>query len=264
MPPLDSPGQTPATSKMAIAKKKRFRRRVTRVVAFVAAAAVFVGNIDKITSTVTGWFNGKKSDPPTIVLQITSESLLQAAHQLTAVSEHVVGDEKHEAEQSVQNLNAAAGVLQSPISLTDAAQTSPPWLLKAMGEMGQKEISGEMHNPRILEYIRSVSPNNSSAGDELPWQSYFVNWVFIKSGLEGSNSGVARSWMNWGVPLDHPRPGAVAVFSRGENPRLGQVGFYLGDAGDYVLYIGGNVGNAVNIDSAPKSKVVGYRWPVTR
>lgn len=63
---------------------------------------------------------------------------------------------------------------------------SAPWLEIARGELGQREIKGDAHNPRILEYHQSVRGKITS--DETPWCSSFVNWAMEKAGIRGTDS----------------------------------------------------------------------------
>jgi hypothetical protein len=56
-------------------------------------------------------------------------------------------------------------------------------------------------------------------------------------------------------------PGAVVVLSRGSNPSLGHVGFFMGYSGSNVKILGGNQMNQVSIANFPKTKVAAYRWP---
>ena len=196
MPILDSQGNPFPPRKTEETTPRTIKGRIAAVAALVAAVTLFVGNIDKIWTTTSGWIYGKKETPQTVVVQITSEGLLKAAQQITAAADNVTGPEKVEAEQDAKNLNAAASKLANPISLNSAAEKSSAWLLTAMRELGQQEIAGEQHNQRILEYIRSASPSMTSEGDELPWTCFFVNWAFTQSGIKGTNSGSARSWLN--------------------------------------------------------------------
>jgi uncharacterized protein (TIGR02594 family) len=232
---------------------------VAAITGTVAAIALFVTNVDKIWNTGSGWIVGKKDQPPTIVINITREVLLEAAAELSAKT--ASGAAKDENKQIVQSLNTAATKLPEPISLNTPSRKAPQWLQLAMKEIGQEEVPGPEHNPRILEYIRSASADAASTGDELPWPSFFVNWALAQSGIKGTNSGAARSWLTWGTALEVPQPGAVVIFARPGQPGTGQVGFYLGDAGDEVLCVAGNVGNAVRLTAYPKSRVLGYRWP---
>lgn len=127
----------------------------------------------------------------------------------------------------------------------------------AFGEMNVKEVKGKNHNPRILQYHNATSLKAST--DEVPWCSAFANWVIKKSGLEGTNSALARSWEKWGKELKKPIPGCLVVLSRGSNPVFGHITFYLYETSKYVYCIGGNQGDAVSIARYLKSRVVCYR-----
>jgi uncharacterized protein (TIGR02594 family) len=149
-----------------------------------------------------------------------------------------------------------ANALMPSLSIPAAAGS---WMAIAKTQLGVKELSGSRNNPRIVEYHRTAVGN---LADSVPWCSSFVNWVVIKAGINGTNKGNARSWLNWGQKLSKPIPGCVVVFWR-DSPSSwkGHVGFYVGDAGSYVKVLGGNQGNAVTISTYPKSRVLGYRWP---
>lgn len=139
------------------------------------------------------------------------------------------------------------------------------WLAVAAKEIGTKEIPGPQHNPRILEY-------NKASGlpfqdDETAWNSQFVNWVMVQVGKTGTRDARSRSWLNWGKDPDVGEPivGAIVVLRRPEAPTWGGVvGFYVGeDSTDRqsIRLLGGNLYGAVDIVSAPKEHVLGYRVP---
>jgi len=135
----------------------------------------------------------------------------------------------------------------------------PPWVEIAHGEIGTQERPGRFHSPRILEYQRSV--NDAFTTDEIPWCSTFMNWVFQMYGLQGTGSGMARSWLTWGEPVRTPRRGAVVVFRRPPNPDSGHVGLWVGELLDYCLVMGGNQMNRVCVLAYPKIEILGQRWP---
>ncbi|WP_296205062.1 glycosyl hydrolase 108 family protein, partial [uncultured Hyphomicrobium sp.] len=72
---------------------------------------------------------------------------------------------------------------------------------------------------------------------------------------------MARSYLAWGEALAEPRMGAVAVFSRGSDPALGHVGFWLGESDGDVVLLGGNQGNQVSVVRYSKERLIGLRWP---
>jgi uncharacterized protein (TIGR02594 family) len=83
-----------------------------------------------------------------------------------------------------------------------------------------------------------------------------------QAGLAGTGSALARSWLEWGVALDEPRPGCVVIVTR-DDPKSwkGHVGFYLRSDGEFVYLLGGNQLDQVREHFYPLDGVLGYRWP---
>jgi len=140
---------------------------------------------------------------------------------------------------------------------------APLWIDIAKKEIGNKEITGGKDNPRILEYHSTTLLK--AKHDEVPWCSAFVNWVISQTGLKGTGSASARSWLKWGKGIAEPAVGAITVIWR-TSPKSweGHVGFYLGpDPNDKsrILVLGGNQKDRVSIASYETSRVLGYRWP---
>jgi len=162
----------------------------------------------------------------------------------------------------------------------------PPWHAIALQELAARVAeSGSGDHPRILEYLATCSDLEEGEGerDSTPWCSAFVNWCLAQAGIDGTDSGWARSWSEWGEPIDPPRPGAIAVWARGraspEEPVVtGHVAFFVEDLGDSLLVLGGNQSDCVCLKSYPKLgyltdtvdsrepvselyELIGYRWP---
>lgn len=139
--------------------------------------------------------------------------------------------------------------------------TEPAWLTIARGELGIREYPGAQHNPRIVAYHAATSLGAST--DETAWCSSFVNWCMKQGGYTGTNSAAARSWLQWaqGTKLTTPRPGAITVFKRGNNPAQGHVAFFIGNRGNYVDVLGGNQSNQVKVSAYPAADLLGWRWP---
>jgi len=133
------------------------------------------------------------------------------------------------------------------------------WMSIAEKEIGIKEVSGSGANARILEYHAQTSLNASS--DETPWCSAFACWVMKQAGIAGTRSASARSWVNWGSSLTGPRYGAVVVITRGNDPRLGHVGFVSRFDKDYVWLLAGNQTDSVSVVRFSRANVLAYRWP---
>jgi uncharacterized protein (TIGR02594 family) len=148
--------------------------------------------------------------------------------------------------------------------------TDFPWLPIADKEYGVIEIPGTPNNPRVLEYLSTVTNIGPSARsqDETPWCSAFVNWCVEKAGCVGTKSALSTSWLKWGKGIDTPVKGCIAVFSRNGG---GHVGFYIDEtptlSETYIRILGGNQDHmgtdigAVNLSYYVKSKLLGYRIP---
>lgn len=136
----------------------------------------------------------------------------------------------------------------------------PPWLAAAWAELGQREIAGAADNARILSLFCDAG-HPEIANDETAWCAAFVGACLTRSGLSGTTSLMARSYLSWGAEIDEGRLGAVVVFSRGSDPALGHVGFLVGETGDGLLVLGGNQGDAVSVQRFDRSILLGLRWP---
>ena len=137
--------------------------------------------------------------------------------------------------------------------------SAPPWMEHAWRELGVEEIPGPRDNPRVVRYHESV--DDEKEPDRIAWCSSFVNFCISQAGFTGTNSRAARSWLNWGVPITDPMPGAVTVLWRHRvETWQGHVGFFITDLGNEVVLLGGNQSDAVCVKRFPKERVLGYRW----
>ena len=142
-----------------------------------------------------------------------------------------------------------------------------PWMSFAEKEKGITEVPGMGNNPRVIEYLKATSNLGSAARsrDETPWCSAFVNWCLAQAGIPGTKSAVARSWLDWGQPIETPRVGCIVVFSR--EVKFGHVGFYLSETESEIKVLGGNQQDAVtqvfqvSEKFYPKANLLGYRLP---
>jgi uncharacterized protein (TIGR02594 family) len=137
-----------------------------------------------------------------------------------------------------------------------------PWMRFALQEIGEAEIRGPRHNPRILEYQRA---GHNKTDEETPWCSAFANWCMTHGGQCGTGLPNARSWLNWGEPLVQPVYGCVSVLSRPPDAWHGHVGFFVGADAGHIWVLGGNqrgaTGGEVSIGPYPRSRLLGFRWP---
>lgn len=146
-----------------------------------------------------------------------------------------------------------------------------PWMPIADKEYGVVEIPGAQHNPRVVEYLQSVTNIGPTwrSMDETPWCSAFVNWCVEKAGYVGTKSALSTSWLKWGKKIDKPVKGCIAVFLREGGG--GHVGFYWDEtptlSETYIRILGGNQEHmeteigGVNLRHYKKSKLLGYRVP---
>lgn len=111
----------------------------------------------------------------------------------------------------------------------------------------------------IQEYLRTGGVNMNPA--DTAWCAAVVNSALTQSGMQGTGSNMARSFLNWGNPTNEPKPGDIAVFSRGDpNAQTGHVGFFQGyDDNGHIRVLGGNQGDAVNVSSFAPSGLLGFR-----
>jgi len=151
--------------------------------------------------------------------------------------------------------------MQQPQSVNVRAdERQPAWLAEAWGELGVHEVPGHRHSRRVLSFFRDADRGDIKK-DEVPWCAAFVGACLERAGQEATGSLLARSYLDWGKGLEAPRFGAVAVLTRGANPRAGHVGFWVGETADKVFLLGGNQSDAVTVSGYAKSRLLGFRWP---
>jgi uncharacterized protein (TIGR02594 family) len=111
----------------------------------------------------------------------------------------------------------------------------------------------------LRDYLTTGGQNLDPA--TTAWCAAYVNATLAKSGLQGTGKLNARSYLDWGQPVEQPRPGDVAVFSRGDpNGWQGHVGFFQGFGPDgKVQVLGGNQGDAVSVAGYDPSTLLGFR-----
>lgn len=145
-----------------------------------------------------------------------------------------------------------------------------PWMRVAHAELlvHENSLPGQ-HNDRILEYHRTTSLKATT--DETAWCSSFVNWVMKKAGYTPTYSAAAKSWLDWGIPLDGAREGAITIVQRKSasgggaagTPSGFHVGFLVSDSTGSLRLLGGNQSNQVRYSdfSLGSWEVKRYRWP---
>jgi uncharacterized protein (TIGR02594 family) len=70
----------------------------------------------------------------------------------------------------------------------------------------------------------------------------------------------ARSWLEFGDPIEEPEKGALAVIWRGSpSGPSGHVAFHNSEYENGIEVIGGNQSNAVTLTRIAKTRLLGYR-----
>ncbi len=131
----------------------------------------------------------------------------------------------------------------------------------AMNQLGQQE-----GNKTLNSYLQKANPGLDSA--QTPWCAGFVGSVLNSSGMKGTGSLAAKSYLKYGRPTETPSQGDIVVFndlSGNNNPDRGHVGFVQGidPKTGQVKVLGGNQDNQVSVKSYPMSAVAGFRQPPT-
>lgn len=130
-----------------------------------------------------------------------------------------------------------------------------PWMDIAKNEIGQKEIAGSRHNPRIVMYHSHTSL--AASDDETYWCASFVCFCLEAAGFPSTRSAAARSYESYGIPGDGSH-GDIAVFSRNGG---GHVGFVDHVTASSIYTLGGNQSDAVNVAAQSKSRLLCFRRP---
>lgn len=138
--------------------------------------------------------------------------------------------------------------------------SQPSWMSFAWRDFGVKEIKGRRDETRIVKYFRAVG-HSKITDDETAWCAAFVGACLERAGIASTRSLMARSYLKWGRALKRPVPGCIAVLSRGANPKLGHVGFFLRETKAGVVLLGGNQRDRVGVNKYTKTRVLDYRWP---
>lgn len=130
----------------------------------------------------------------------------------------------------------------------------------AQGYIGTTEGPGPEDNPAIMEMFASVG-HDWVEHDSVAWCAAFVGHCLEKAGLRSTRRLNARSYLDWGIPVDlaDAQPGDIVIFSRGSKSWQGHVGFFVKTTGAMIEVLGGNQSDAVSIQRYAKSRLLGVR-----
>lgn len=136
--------------------------------------------------------------------------------------------------------------------------SNPPHVLYAASYVGYNE----RNNRSEIRDLTGVDPVRTE------WCAAFINAILARHNIPGSDSVseyplMARSFLEWGNPVDEPRRGDIVVFTRGNSNWQGHVAIYLSTVERngqlYYRILGGNQSNAINVTEYPVNRLLGIR-----
>lgn len=111
-------------------------------------------------------------------------------------------------------------------------------------EIGVHETPGDDSNPKVLKFFQDAG-HTEIHSEDTAWCAAFVGAMLHRAGVVSTGSLMARSYLKWGVPLDAPKLGAIAVLWRGSpDAATGHVSFVVNFDADTIRLLGGNQGSA--------------------
>lgn len=134
----------------------------------------------------------------------------------------------------------------------------PQWVRLARADLGLQEIPGKDTHPKIRQWL--IDLGAWWRDDETAWCGVAAgHWIRSCGYRVPRSPWRARAWLDWGLEIDEPCIGAVAIYSRKGG---GHVNFLVGQTPDgRLLGIGGNQGNRVSIAAFDPARLIGLRWP---
>ena len=140
---------------------------------------------------------------------------------------------------------------------------------KAKSYIGTVEVKGSGSNPNILNFWDKIHQDWVHS-DNVPWCAAFVGSVLVECGYKSTNSGRAKSYLEWGVRapnLKCPPIGSIIVFHRGPpGSKHGHVAFLAAlhngsmyDDQNNITVLGGNQSDKVCFAKYAGSRFVDAR-----
>jgi uncharacterized protein (TIGR02594 family) len=153
---------------------------------------------------------------------------------------------------------APVPVPERAVGRTKARAAKPP--ANARGDAGIVHTSS-MGSPHWISVARQYMGTNPTNRKSL-WCADFLNLVLRRSGMQGTSSSMAGSFVSYGRRISGPQVGAIAVVSRGGG--AGHVGIVTGvDASGNPILLSGNHNNTVAEAPYAAGRVIAYVWPTS-
>ena len=134
------------------------------------------------------------------------------------------------------------------------------WMEIAWAQVGVHETPGPKATNEIVAFFRDAG-HPEIVSDETAWCAAFVGACLERAGVRSTRSLMARSYLEFGTPIDVPRIGAIAIFRRNGDPSSGHVNFVTGWTETKIKGLGGNQHDAVNEAWFERSELIALRWP---
>lgn len=136
-----------------------------------------------------------------------------------------------------------------------------------VGVLAKAESMIGLNSSRDRQSLKQqLSQSNHQTVDpaRIPWCAAWMNMVLDQSGMKGTGSLLARSFLAWGKPVrGDPNIGDVVVMRRGRSRTQGHVGFFYAfvdhNGSKMIAVLGGNQSKEVKISYYPITKVIAYR-----
>ena len=140
-----------------------------------------------------------------------------------------------------------------------------PWLDWVLGHLGEKEDDSEASNPFIDALWGAIGikwDHTTDIDSKVPWCAALVGAALFHTGYPHTASGLARSYLSYGMPIQVFRRGCILIWPRGSNPRAGHVDLGITLEDGIVETVGGNVKNQVALGKRPIKEAIGMRMPI--
>jgi hypothetical protein len=171
-----------------------------------------------------------------------------------------------------ENIGLPSSKFETPVTKA-VAKTEQGWFSssstqKTINEASKLEGLNTRKDREVIKTYLKASNNRETPVDPVrtPWCAAFANAVLRRTGHEGTESLMARSFLSYGIKTKDPKEGDIVVLKRGKGTVTGHVGFFNGYEweGDqlYVKVLGGNQNKSVNVAYFPVNYVLDYRRPV--
>lgn len=122
----------------------------------------------------------------------------------------------------------------------------------------------EVRDNSAIRSILSASGTAALDPAKQAWCAAYANAVLAQSGLAGTGSNMASSFLSWGKETSNPQLGDIVNLKPQAAGSSGHVGFFQGrDAAGNVLVSSGNFQNGVGTGAFPADQVVSFRTALT-